>query len=174
MLALGGIPMLTHVLSAVQTLGLPVTLVTNTPERHAAFGLPMVSDVRATGGPLAGLLTALMPAEAWVMVVACDMPRIRPAVLHHLWQVAAGDKVHGAVIPRFGGQTHPLLGVYHRRCLPAIYEQLDAGQWALHALLARISVRWVEEDELLPLDPHGESFANLNTPDDVRRWQGEA
>ena len=50
-------------------------LVTNTPERYAWMGCPMVPDVFPDAGSLGGIYSGLKaaPGEA-AFVVACDMP----------------------------------------------------------------------------------------------------
>ena len=49
---------------------------------------------------------------------------------------------------------------------------LAGKRFRLDGLLARVSVRWVEGEELVSADEAGRSFVNLNTPDDLARFLG--
>ena len=168
LLMVEGQPMLAHVITALMPLNVPILVVTNTPESHAAFNLPMVGDFRTGLGALGGLHAALthIRTEA-ALVVACDMPRLKPALLAHLINLAAVSPNSDAIVPRITGRAHPLHAVYRRHGLKTIDSQIDAGKLALNALLDRLAVHWVEESDIRPHDPDLDSFINLNTPQDL-------
>lgn len=167
-----GRPLLVHVAERAARTGLPRVLVTNTPDRHAMLGLPMVGDVRHGCGPMGGLHAALTQTDAEaVLLLACDMPNLPPDLLGALAAHAARTPDADICAPRIGGEPQPLCAVYRRRCLPHITAALDSGDYALHRFLARGRTAWLSEADLAPFDPTGQAFVNLNTPDDLARWQ---
>src|SRR5260370_34023417 len=58
-------------------------LVTNTPDRYAWMGLPMVPDVFPDAGSLGGIYSGLKAAGEAAFTVACDMPFLSAAVARY-------------------------------------------------------------------------------------------
>ena len=83
---------------------------------------------------------------------------------------------YDAVVPRVGGSwrnsrereliAQPLHAVYGRSCIPVL-EKLLKGRASLHALLERVNTRYVEEAELMDLDPSLQSLLNVNSEEDL-------
>lgn len=126
-------------------------------------------DDRAGGlGPLQGLRDGLGAAArrgcGVVVAVAVDLPRIRPAVIRYLLSVLGPED--DAVVPVRQGRRHPLLAVYRTRTTAAIEHLFARGILRVQTLLDHLAVRWVAADELAAVDPDGESFLNINTPED--------
>jgi molybdopterin-guanine dinucleotide biosynthesis protein A len=61
-----------------------------------------------------------------------------------------------------------LLAIYPRSILPVVKEQLLQGRRDLRCLLKLVPVQFIEEAELLPIDPQLRSFLNVNTPEELR------
>jgi molybdenum cofactor guanylyltransferase len=164
---LGGLPLIQHVLARVMPYGDEILITTNNPAAYARFGLRVAQDDHPGAGALPGLHTALRAAQGeTVLVVACDMPFIRPALLEHLLALAPQADV---VVPRRGGRYEPLLAVYNRpTCLPAIEAALDAGERRLISFYPQVDVHPVKAQQWTPFDPEGESFFNVNTPENLR------
>ena len=136
------------------------------PNEAPPAGVRWIPDRLAGLGPLAGLDAALRAAaEEPVIVLACDMPYVRAALLRALlgW---LGD--FDAVVPRTERGYHPLCAVYSRRCLPAVTEALAARRLRLIDLLKRIRVRDVAGPDIEAFGPRTELLANINTPADLR------
>ncbi len=168
LLPINGQPMLAHVITALTPLNLPILLVTNTPEIHTPFHLPMVSDLHSGIGALGGLHSALSHITTdSALVVACDMPRLNPSLLAYLVRLAESNPDFDAIVPRITGRAHPLHAVYRRRVLTVIESQIERGTLALNGLLDPLTVCWVDEAEIRPYDPKLDSFINLNTPQDL-------
>lgn len=165
-----GQTILARVLAAGRGLADEVFVVTNTPEAYPDLGLPLVPDVRAGGGSLRGLHTALASAHnTWVLCLACDMPFVRPQLLAHLCEQAQGTPARlGGVVPRHAEGHEPFCAVYHReRCLPHLDALLDADIYKVIALYERVAMAFVDEPELRRHDPELVSFFNVNTPADL-------
>lgn len=163
-----GQPLLAHVLARVRDLGQETVLIANQPDLYASFDLPCLPDLIPDVGPLGGLYTALSQARyAWTLVVACDMPWLNPALLRALIATALAEEECVAVVPRWGAYPEALHAVYHQRCLPPLRATLAAGHLKTSRFLEMSPVRYVERAAILPFDPLGRSFTNLNTPADV-------
>ena len=164
---LGGRPLISHVLERLRHLADDILVTTNAPQDYAFLGVRLASDSMPGSGALPGLATALEAARGErVMVVACDMPFVRPALMAYLLDLAQEADV---VIPRRLGEFEPLLAVYRRICLAPIQASLAAGQARVISFFPSVRVRSVEAAELESVDPSGRSFFNVNTPDDLRQ-----
>jgi molybdopterin-guanine dinucleotide biosynthesis protein A len=69
-----------------------------------------------------------------------------------------------AIVPQVDGHAQVFHALYHRRCLPAMIAQVEAGRLAVQAALDHLRVRWVEESELTNRGYAMNSFLNVNTP----------
>jgi molybdenum cofactor guanylyltransferase len=117
-------------------------------------------------GPAAGILgaAASRPGRA-LLVLACDLPRVGPALLERLAR-ADGDWV----VPRLEGQLEPLCALYRPRALQALAAQVGRGEHALHRLAgADLVVRYLDAAAIADLGDPRAIFANVNTPADLRR-----
>lgn len=174
LLRVGGVPLLQRVIDRVRPLGLPVLLVTNTPDVHAPFGLPMVADVRPAHGSLGGLYTALVSATTThVLALACDMPLLCSPLLAYLVSVARGAAA-AAVVPRVDGRAHPMHAVYRTAASEIIARQLDARELRIGALYDLLRVQWIDAPALRAYDPALQSFENVNTPDELRQFEAHS
>jgi molybdopterin-guanine dinucleotide biosynthesis protein A len=146
-------------------------VVANAPEDYTFLGLPVVPDEIPNSGPLGGILTALHHSiYERVLVVACDMPLLNPALLAYMARLPTSADV---VIPRWTGHNglprlETLHALYTRRCIAPILKRIQAGQLSIHGLLDDVYVHYVEEEELRALDPDLNSFRNINSPGDTR------
>ena len=78
-------------------------VVTNSPEDYEFLGLETVCDSIPGAGPLAGILAGFEhPGCARLLVVACDMPLLNPALLKYMASLP-GD--YETVVPRWTSDT---------------------------------------------------------------------
>lgn len=151
-------------------------------ERLAELGIPVVIDDLAARGPLTGLHAGLKAADTDLcLVLACDMPLVRPALLHLLtgaigaWDAAVpysgeallpGPVASGATRARDAG-LQPLLAAYRRACLPSLSRLLLGGPLPTMALLSLVRSRVIPPEQWQEADPDGRSFLNINTQQDL-------
>ncbi|UCF10824.1 MAG: molybdenum cofactor guanylyltransferase [Candidatus Bipolaricaulota bacterium] len=141
------------------------TLVVGGDGVTAPTGARYVPDRWLDHGPLGGIATGLSAMRAELaLVVACDMPDIRPGLVDLL--LSYGDGVD-AVVPVVRGYDEPLLAVYHRRCLEPAARLLGAGIRPVRALYDTVAVHRVPDRDLRRVDPDLRSFTNLNCPADA-------
>ncbi len=68
------------------------------------------------------------------------------------------------------GYPQPLAAFYATSCLDVVQDILNGnGKHSLRALLERLQVRYVSEEQMLAVDPQLRSFFDLDTPQDVAR-----
>jgi molybdopterin-guanine dinucleotide biosynthesis protein A len=163
-LVLDGKTLLESVTTTMQSI-FPKVIVSVRQER-AGLNVPQVRDELVASGPLAGLAAGMKSAATpWLFAVACDMPFIQPAMIEHL----AGQRADcQAVVPMVHGYPQPLAAFYSTRCLDIVESILNGnGKHSVRALLERLQVRYVSEEQMLAVDPQLRSFFDLDTPQDV-------
>lgn len=165
LLDVGGRPLIAIVAERLRAAADEVIIGANDVAQYAPFADRCVPDVYTGVGTLGGLHAGLTAAvHDWAVVVGCDMPFIRPAVL--LWFVAVAAGYDLAILRHSDGRLEPLHAAYHKGCLPAIEAAIASGARRADAFHAAVRVRYVDPAELAALDPRLSSFRNLNTPEE--------
>jgi len=167
----GGPTLIESVVARLREADLPPTLlVTNTPQDYVSLGIQMVPDDVDGAGALGGILTALShsPYDR-NLIVGCDMPFLRPALLKHM---ASLPNDNHAIVPCWTGpeghlQVETLHAIYSTRCIEPVRRRIAEGKLKVADFLNDISVRYLEESELRRYDPHLNSFRNINTPEEL-------
>lgn len=165
-LEFGGEPLLRRVLRPLTALFDDVFIVASDPSL-ADHGVAVWPDV-ASGGPLAGVLTALAHAtHPRCLVVACDMPFLSALLLRWMTELACE---YDAVAPRDERGWHPLHAIYARSAMPLISARLEAGQRSIQPLFDFLNTREIKPAEIALLTrPGRDPLQNLNTPEDLAR-----
>ncbi|NTW97462.1 MAG: molybdenum cofactor guanylyltransferase, partial [Oscillochloris sp.] len=70
--------------------------------------------------------------------------------------------------------AEPLLAVYRRTSLPVITHCLAHDERRMGAALSRLAVRYLDPPWWMRFDPDGQSFLNLNRPEDLDTLRGMA
>ena len=167
LLELGGKRIIERVVDAVAGVLDDLLVVTNTPERYAFLGLPMVPDVFPDGGALGGIYSGLRAAagEA-VFTVACDMPFLHPAIVRMVVERAGEADV---VIPRTGDQLETMHAVYGKRCLAPMETRLRAGQLKIVGFFGDVRVVELDAARMAQHRAPEVAFMNVNTPAELAR-----
>lgn len=161
-----GIPLIERVINVMKSLFRHLILITNTPDEYSYLKLPMHEDLIKGLGPLGGIFTALMTIRNEAgFFVACDMPYLNRELIHHMVEVRYD---FDAVVPRIHGDTEALHALYCKRCLPPIKRLIDSSQYQTLRFFPKVSVRYVDENEIRRFDPQLESFFNINKPDAIK------
>jgi molybdopterin-guanine dinucleotide biosynthesis protein A len=171
LLKLGGQPLVQRVVSRLAPLSDDLIVVANDPGRYESLHLPVrfVGDKVRGMGSLMGIYSGLSAARyQYGLVVACDMPFLKVALLRYMVPLAEG---HDVVIPRLGEMLEPLHAIYGRTCLPHIAQLLEHHKKRITAFFDEVLVRYVEEEEIDRFDPEHLSFFNVNQPEDWRQVQ---
>jgi len=159
-----GEPLIRRVSAVLASVADEVIVVAN-DERYAALGLRVVPDRFPDGGALGGIATGVgAAAHDTVLVAACDMPFLDPAV----WRLLVGRAGDAdVVIPVLGEQPETLHAIYTKACLPAMERALAAGRMRVISFFDEVRVDRVGEDLIRTIDPTLRAFTNVNTPEEL-------
>jgi len=133
-LEINGEPLIARALRSLAQVCGEVAIAGGAPEL-SRFGRVIV-DPTPGCGPLGGIVPALEQTTSdWNIFVPVDVPFI-PSEAWERLLAAAKSSPAAAVMARAGGQVQPLCAVYHRRALPVLRQELDAGHWKVTAAVA--------------------------------------
>lgn len=162
-----GRPLIARVIEVLATVADEVIVVAN-EARYGSLGVRVVPDRFPEGGALGGIATGVGAAiHDTVLVAACDMPFLDPAVWRLLLEAAPGADEADVVIPVLGDQPETLHAVYTRACLPAMERALAQGRLRVVSFFDEVRVRRIGEEALRGVDPALRSFTNVNTPEEL-------
>lgn len=163
---LNNLPLIEHVIAPLIDLADETIITTNRPDDYQYLGLPLASDQHPGAGALAGLETALEAAHTeHVFVIACDMPFVNRDLVEYIISFAGKADV---VVPHFDDKFQPLHALYHRNnCLPAIRRSLSENLKRMISFYPLVSVYKIASKQVKSFDPVGQSFKNVNTPEDL-------
>lgn len=165
LIELGGRRIVEWVVAAIAPVVDDVLVVTNTPERYAFLGLPMVGDVFPDHGSLGGIYSGLKAATGEAaFTVACDMPFLRADVARIVLAHAGEADV---VIPRVGEQLETMHALYAKACLPHMEDRLRAKRLKIVGFFDQVRVLEIPEAEVRRLADPAVVFMNVNTPDEL-------
>jgi molybdopterin-guanine dinucleotide biosynthesis protein A len=158
-----GSPMVSYALAALAPVVDCVIINANRNiEQYRQFGWPVISDqTDSFDGPLAGVLTAMIHADADVLlVVPCDSPLIRSEHLQRLIVTLAETDADVAVA--FDGtRLHPVFLAIKTDLKKSLQNYLDGGH--------RKMMDWLAQQNLVHVDFSNEPeiFRNINTLDEL-------
>ena len=154
-----GKPLVLHIAGEVARAAGSVVLVGD-PGRYSHLGYTVVPDVYPSGGPLAGILTALSISTAtWNLIVACDMPVIESLFLESLFREAEHERAQCLVPITSDGRWQPLCAIYHTSCFGPIQTAFGQGVRKVTDGLKGLSTHHMVIDQV-------HYFQNVNTPED--------
>jgi len=164
-----GQPLIMRPLNRLVGLADEVLITSNHPESYRFLGLTPIPDRLPGYGALGGLFTALSAARyPYVAVAACDMP-FASLEIFALELVLLQEAGADAIIPRSEAGAEPFHAVYRREsCLPYVQSALEVGKRRVDAWFDEVHIRYLEPDEILPYDPEGIAFLNINTLDELQ------
>ena len=135
------------------------------PEIHSDIPLIFGEDRLADEGPLIGMAAGLALANNSISIVtAVDMPLIRSQLLELL--IKKIDNKHEWVVPIADGRPQPLCSALSTSSLSIISAKILEGARAPMALADDLNAYMLKENEWKEVDPIGQSFKNINTPEE--------
>lgn len=163
-----GRPMITYAIAAIVPVGDCVFINANRNiDQYRQFGWPVISDqTDSFDGPLAGILTAMIHADADVLVVMpCDSPLIKTEHLKKLLSTCLENNADVAVA--FDGKMlHPVFCVIKTMLQTSLQDYLVTGR--------RKVADWLIQQNLVQADFSNEPeiFSNINTMDELFELEG--
>lgn len=174
LLTIQGISLLRRVYEAAQPCASDIYVVTPWPERYQSLVPPTCRFIQESPlpretqshGPLVGFAQGLAQVRTdWVLLLACDLPGLKAAVLQTWVQgLAQVPEAAVAYLPRHPKGWEPLCGFYRRRCLSALTDFIATGGRSFQTWLSQQSVQELVLDEVQVL-------FNCNTPQDLDAFE---
>jgi molybdopterin-guanine dinucleotide biosynthesis protein A len=163
LLKIGDESIIERVIGSLSAVTESILLITNSPEEFEHLGLPMFRDILPGSGSLGGIHTGLKVSKTYHnLIVACDMPFIRPCLLTFLISHRKGCDV---VIPVTPDGHHPTCAVYSTNCIEAIEAQIKAGNLKVSDFFPNVKVKRLDFSALCPRYDTN-MFFNVNTSED--------
>jgi len=161
-----GVPIIKRIFELFKGLFREVIIVTNQKDLFSGFDSKIYSDLIPGKGALGGLYTGIVFASfQHSFCVACDMPFIKKSVVQYLIEKIDDADV---VIPRTKDGLEPLHAIYSKNCVKPIKRMIDEGKSKIVDIYDQVKVKIVDEKDFFRYDPVGESFINVNTPEELR------
>lgn len=161
-----GIDALDEVVSEIIVVGSPTRAL---PDIRSQRQLRTMSDEVEDPGPLAGFERGLAAASHnEALLVAADMPLLRPALLELLL-----DRIEGgaaAVVPIEDGVPQVLCSAWQvPRALEAVRAARARGERSVRSILDDVGALLMPPEEYTSVDADGHSFTSADTPADLGR-----
>ncbi len=156
-----GMRIIDHVAAALATVTTRIFIgVGDDRTDYRVAGTIHVVDPMPDAGPLAGIYAGLTAMKTpWLLVLACDVPRITPSLLGRIIEQTMYP-VSAVISVEPGGRVHPLCAAYHESTLPLVEMHLRQRILSLRSLVNALSdTRYVRVAE--------EYLVNINTPEDL-------
>lgn len=160
---LAGRPFVEHAIAAFEPqVGALMISANRNLERYRAYGYPVVSDgFGGFQGPLAGVCAAAAAAATpCLAVVPCDSPRLSAELVARLYRTLSRERADLAVA--FDGRRlHPVFCLMKTSLHDSLRDFLGDGGRKIDRWFERVSTA------LCDFSDQAETFANLNTPEEV-------
>lgn len=168
LLELNGKPLWKHVTDALASqLETVVVNANRHQEIYQASGLKVIPDSLADfPGPLAGMLSVFLQQDGdWFLFCPCDTPYIPDDLVARLQTLREGAPV---VWVHDGERDHPTIALIHRSLQPLLQDYLKSGERRVMVFMQLAGGHAVDFS-----DCKG-AFVNVNTPEELARWQEKA
>jgi molybdopterin-guanine dinucleotide biosynthesis protein A len=161
-----GVPIIHRIYTLFKELFQEIIIVTNQKELFLNFDSKIYSDLIPNKGALGGLYTGIFFSNfPYSFCVACDMPFINRFLVQYLIK---NKEAYDVIVPQTKDGLHPLHAIYSKNCLKPIKETIENGKYKIMDFYQLVKVKIIKEEEFGFLDPIGESFININTPEELR------
>jgi molybdopterin-guanine dinucleotide biosynthesis protein A len=168
-LKIEGVPIVKRIQILFEKIFEEIIIVTDQEEMFSSFNARIYRDLIPGRGALGGLYTGLSYSSfPFSFCVACDMPFLKESVIEYLIQ---SMDAYDAFVPRSKDGLEPLHALYSKNCLEAIKKTMEQENYKIIDFYPLVRVKVIEESDFFSLDPMGESFINVNTPEELMRTQ---
>ena len=170
LIQIDGAPMLLRLCAMLRRVAPRVSIV-GSPEKYGSFGVKCVPDHWPGEGPLGGIITALMHAQAqdyrqkWALIVGCDMPFLTSEWLAYIGGRALGRRA-SVVTPRSAHGLEPLCACWHTRATSTLQHAFESRVRKVTEAMKQLDMEVLDESHWKRFDTDGRLFWNMNTAAD--------
>lgn len=159
---LAGRPLIEHPIDALRSAGLEPTVVAKSDSPLPPLTCELIAEPDSPRHPLCGIVAALQAADGRaVVVVACDMPFVPPALIAELAKCDAA-----LLVPAPRGEIQPLLARYGPELLAPLQDALQRGE-PLRRTVHSLEPELVADAQLAAFGDPGRVFFNVNSDEDL-------
>lgn len=161
LLMLNGKPMISYLITTLQQSFETIKIIANNND-YNQFGVEVIPDSIKNKGPLGGVFTALKSTSAsYNVILSCDTPFVTKKTIESL--LTHSSQVN---LISHKGKVEPLIGVYHKNCLPKVEEFLTQNNLKMMSLIDALNTKIME------INSYKENeFYNFNTKEDIEKWK---
>ena len=163
---LAGRPLISHVIAAARDAGLSPIVVAKPGSVLPPLDCSLIAEPADPTHPLVGVIAALEHCRAPIVVLACDMPLLPPAMIGFLASLSAPFAM--PIEP----QPQPLAARYAPATLERLRSALEQREPLVEAALT-LSGTLLHADELRRFGDPRWMFANANDRDELKRIGAE-
>jgi molybdenum cofactor guanylyltransferase len=163
-----GKPIIRHVIETMKQIFDRVIIIANDQRLYRLFGLEVFSDIYVDCGPLGGIHSAFFHTFSdKLFIIACDTPDVSPDLIRYVCDFHSSSI---AKVPFAEGTLHPLIGMYHRDCLPILLSHLESNRLKMASFLDAIEAECIPISESLSFYKPG-LFRNINCEADLSQQE---
>ncbi|MEO8146333.1 MAG: molybdenum cofactor guanylyltransferase [Bacteroidia bacterium] len=164
---LNGKMMVEYILDKAKMFTDKIIIITNSDE-YNQFGFPCYADMIKDSGPMGGIYTGLANSTTQKnLVLSCDAPFVSEKVLTELIKQTNDEDV---LVAAHDEKIEPLCAVYDLKCKDFFKQWIENVELKMMDALQKLNTVKVNftENELK------NSFANINTPEDLAKHQNKS
>lgn len=136
MLLLNGLPLIQHITGVLREIFEEVVIISDRGNAYNFLNLPVYPDIEKNCGPVGGIHSAFVHTNTnSIFVVGCDTPLVTRGLVNYICDFESLDDIK---VPTMDGQVHPLCGVYSRKVMPQLEENLKGGLFNVQFLLEKL------------------------------------
>ncbi len=166
LLLLRGEPLISYVINAISGNVDSILVSANRNiDSYQKFGNVITDNLSEFQGPLAGILAALdVVSTEYLLVLPCDSPFVNSVIIHRLESVMKKNSCDICVASD-GKKMQPVFSLLRSSLRDNLSDYLGTGERKLGA--------WYESNEMVKVDfsDHKEMFININTKEDLKKFQ---
>ncbi|HID56154.1 TPA: molybdenum cofactor guanylyltransferase [Candidatus Poribacteria bacterium] len=168
-----GKPLILRQIEMLKPIFNEIIVVTGDERRYEnMLDVTVVEDLIKGKGPLGGIHAGLsFSSNDYNLILPCDMPMLDEKVISLLLEEI--EDWARIILPVVRGYVEPLVGIYHRDCIPFAEMLLRGGKLKVLGLMDFVPTKLIPEDKVLEVDPELTSFLNLNRPEDLYFYFGD-
>ncbi len=132
-------------------------------EKPIHLNKPFIQDELLINAPINGLYTALNHSKTdWIFLVSCDLPLMTSHIIKLLWESKIDNR--DVIIPIANKRTQTMCGLYHKRILPILENEIQNEYYSIYKLLEKSNQKKINFGENI-------HFTNMNTQEDLQTIQ---
>ena len=142
-------------------------LISSNSKEYDAFGWKTIPDLIGNSGPIGGIYSCLRQSSNELnILLPCDMPLLSPEIIQLLLSTKTLSPI---IVPSIHHRPIPVCGIYSKKILPIIENQILNNNFKLQDLLRSCHAVTISIDD----EKYIAELANLNTQEDLENAENK-